>query len=261
VPGPGTSDRDENIGGVPVFAQLAGGLADAGFAVVRYDRRGIGQSGGRSESAGIGDAADDASAVVKFLEKRKDIDKERIVLVGHGEGAAAALLAVRRTGRVKAAVLVAGPGTTGADLVLERQQRAFEVAKIAESDRAAKVELQKKVNTAVLTGKGWNDVPEEMRRRAESPGFASLLAYDPASLVSKIDQPLLILHGGADAEFPPHHAEKLGALANARKKAPKTEVIVLPGVNHQLVSGEARTVAPEIVSKIAEWVKALPASD
>src|SRR5690606_28749195 len=105
----GPVDRDETVAGIPIFAQLGGALADAGYAVVRYDKRGIGQSGGRSESVTLGDYAEDALSVVRFLEKRKDIDKERIYLVGHSEGAAVALLAARRSKRIKAAVLIAGP--------------------------------------------------------------------------------------------------------------------------------------------------------
>ncbi len=45
-----------------------------GFIVVRYDKRGVGQSGGRDESATIQDYADDVRAVVEFLRKRKDVD-------------------------------------------------------------------------------------------------------------------------------------------------------------------------------------------
>src|SRR4029079_8211386 len=138
--GSGPLDRDETVYGIPVFARCAGALADAGCAVVRYDKRGLGQSGGRNEFATLADYADDAVAAVKFLEKRKDIDKNRIVLVGHSEGAAVGLLAARRYGNVKAVALVAGPGTTGADLILEQQQRAFENAKTPEAERAAKVE-------------------------------------------------------------------------------------------------------------------------
>ena len=67
--------------------------------MVRYDKRGVGQSGGRSEFATLGDYAEDVVAVVKFLEKRKDIDPKRIALVGHSEGAAVALLAARRAGK------------------------------------------------------------------------------------------------------------------------------------------------------------------
>jgi pimeloyl-ACP methyl ester carboxylesterase len=266
--GSGPLDRDETVYGIPVFAQLASALADAGFAVVRYDKRGIGQSGGRNEFATLSDYADDAVAAVKFLEKRKDIDKDRIVLLGHSEGAAVGLLAARRYGNVKAVALVAGPGTTGADQILEQQQRAFENAKTPEAERAAKVELQKKVQAAAVTGKGWEDVPPEVRKQAESPWFASFLAFDPAPLIGKLDQPLFVIQGALDTQVPPHHAEKLGALANARKKAPKTEVVVVPGINHLLVpakTGEVseyvsltdRTISPEIASKIAAWIKGL----
>jgi pimeloyl-ACP methyl ester carboxylesterase len=268
IPGSGALDRDENAYGIPVFAQLANALADAGFAVVRYDKRGVGQSGGRHEFATLSDYADDAVAVAKFLEKRKDIDKDRIVLVGHSEGAAVGLLAARRFGKVKAVALIAGPGTKGADLILEQQQRAFETAKTPESERAAKVELQKKVQAAVLTGKGWEDVPPDIRKQAESPWFASLLAFDPAPLVAKLDQPLFVIQGALDRQIPPHHAEKLGELANARKKAPKTEVVIVPGINHLLVPAKTgdvseyasltdRTISPEIASRIAAWIKAL----
>jgi len=270
IAGSGPLDRDETAYGIPIFAQLASAFADAGFAVVRYDKRGIGQSGGRNEFATLSDYADDAVAVVKFLEKRTDVDKDRIVLVGHSEGAAVGLLAARRSSRVKAVALIAGPGTTGAALILEQQQQAFELARVPEAERAAKVELQKKVQAAVLTGKGWDDVPAEVRRQAESPWFASFLAFDPAPLIDKLDQPLFVITGALDKQVPPHHAEKLGALANARKKAPKTEVVVVPGINHLLVPAKTgnlteyasltdRTISPEIASRIAAWIKALPA--
>ena len=62
--------------GVPTLAQLAGAIADAGFLAVRYDKRGFGQSGGRSESATIQDYAEDVRAVVRWLQQRKDVDPE-----------------------------------------------------------------------------------------------------------------------------------------------------------------------------------------
>jgi pimeloyl-ACP methyl ester carboxylesterase len=270
IAGSGPLDRDETAYGIPIFAQLANALADAGFAVVRYDKRGIGQSGGRGEFATLNDYAEDAIAAVKFLEKRKDIDPKRIALVGHSEGAAVALLAARREDRVSALALIAGIGTKGAELILEQQQYAFRAANIPESERAAKVELQKKVQAAALTGKGWEDIPPDIRKQAESPWFASLLAFDPAPLIDKLDQPILVIQGALDTQVPPHHAEKLGAMANARKNVPKTEVVVVPGINHLLVPAKTgdvseygalpdRTIAPEVAAKIASWLKGLPA--
>src|SRR5207237_4294106 len=49
VGGSGPADRDEILAQVPIFAQLARQLADSGHIVLRYDKRGIGQSGGRTE--------------------------------------------------------------------------------------------------------------------------------------------------------------------------------------------------------------------
>ena len=269
IAGSGPVDRDESVVGIPVFAQLANALADAGFAVVRFDKRGIGQTGGRAESATTSDYADDVGAIVKYLEKRKDIDKERIFLVGHSEGAGIGLLATRRTGRVRGLVLIAGVGTTGADLVLEQQKHILDASQLSEADKTAKIELQKKIQAAVLSGKGLDDIPAELRKQAESPWFASFLSFDPAPLVARLDQPILVIQGALDTQVPPHHAEKLGAMANARKDAPKTEVVVVPGINHLLVparTGEVseyptltdRTISPEITRKIADWLKAVP---
>src|SRR6185295_1319994 len=58
----GPADRDGVTFGIPILGQLAGALADAGFIVVRYDKRGLGQSGGRAESASLTDYAEDVRA-------------------------------------------------------------------------------------------------------------------------------------------------------------------------------------------------------
>ena len=75
-----------------------------------------------------------------------------------------------------------------------------------------------------------------MRKQADSPWFRSLLLFDPAEVMPRIEQPLLIVQGDLDTQIPPHHAEKLAALARARKKdAGGVEVVHLPGINHLLV--------------------------
>ncbi len=77
IGGSGPADRDGTVAGIPVLGQIAQGLVEAGIMVVRYDKRGIGQSGGRAETATLADYADDARAVVTYLRKsRKDVDRE-----------------------------------------------------------------------------------------------------------------------------------------------------------------------------------------
>jgi hypothetical protein len=253
------------VAGIPIVGHLARGLVEAGFVVVRYDKRGVGQSGGRTESAALGDYTEDARAVVRWLDRRPDVDKDRIAVVGHSEGAAVAMLLASREDRVKAAVLVAGPGTTGAELVLEQQRHQLALMKVDATERAAKIALQEQIQAAVLKGAGWDGVPDAMRRAADTPWFQSLLSFDPARVMKDVDQPLLIVQGELDVQVPPHHADKLLALAQARDRKVDAQVMKVPGINHLLVpaktgevseygSLEGAEVAPAVSAGIGAWL-------
>jgi hypothetical protein len=259
IAGSGPTDRDETVAGIPIFGHLARGLAEAGFVVVRYDKRGVAQSGGRTESAALPDYAEDARAVVRWLERRAEVDKDRIAAVGHSEGAAVALLLASRDDRVKAAVLVAGPGTTGAELVLEQQRHALDQMKLDASERAAKIALQEQIQAAVLKGKGWDGIPDDLRRAADTPWFQSLLAFDPAKLMKDVDQPLLIVQGELDTQVPPHHADKLLALAQSRNRKVDAQLLKVPGINHLLVPAKTGEVAEYASLSDAEVAPAVPA--
>src|SRR5207245_8346893 len=110
VGGSGPTDRDDVVYGIPILGQISEALADAGFIVVRYDKRGIGQSGGRAESASLADFAEDVRAAVKALAERKDVDPKRLAVVGHSEGGLIALMAAAKEKKIDGAVLIATPG-------------------------------------------------------------------------------------------------------------------------------------------------------
>ena len=200
--------------------------------------------------------------MVRFVSDRKDVDRKRIAVLGHGEGAAVALLAAAKEKRIAAVVLASASGVSGADLNVYQVTHAMERSGKSPADQQSTIDLQKRIQTAVLSGRGWEGIDADIRKQAESPWFASFLAFDPAPIIGKLDQPLFVIQGALDKQVPPHHAEKLGALANARKNAPKTDVIVLPGVNHLLVpakTGELseygslpdRTISPDVAAKVA----------
>jgi alpha-beta hydrolase superfamily lysophospholipase len=267
APGSGPVDRDAVVAGIPLFTQLAGDLAERGFLVLRYDKRGVGQSGGRTETATLQDYADDLVAVTRWMSNRDDVDRRRLAVVGHSEGGAVSMLAAAKEDRIKALVLAAAAGTTGAELVLEQQRHQLDLLKVSDTDRQEKIALQKKIQGAVLTGKGLEELPPNLRKAADTPWFRSLLAFDPAKVMPRIDQPVLIVQGDLDTQVPPHHAEKLAELARARKNRVE-EVVHLPGVNHLLVpatTGEVqeyprlkdRTISEKASAVIADWLQQL----
>jgi pimeloyl-ACP methyl ester carboxylesterase len=266
VSGSGPVDRDETVAGIPIFAQLAGALAQNGFMVLRYDKRGVGQSGGRSETATLQDYADDLKGIVKWLARRSDVDRRRISAAGFSEGGAVAMLAASDDERIASLMLIAAPGTSGAELILEQQRHLLDTLKLPEPEREAKIALQKQIQTAVMTEKGVDALPADIRKQVDTPWFRSLLLFDPARVMRRVDQPILIVQGDLDKQVFPWHAGKLAELARARKKKTDVQVEHLPGINHLLVraeTGEAseysslkeKTIAPEVPTVIATWLR------
>jgi pimeloyl-ACP methyl ester carboxylesterase len=235
VAGSGPADRDSLLAGIPLLGQIAGALADAGYIVVRYDKRGIGQSGGRAEAATLADYADDVRAAVKLLADRKDVDPKRIAVIGHSEGGLIALMAAAKDKHIAAVALMATPGMTGADIALAQQQRLLDRSKMTPEEKRAKVDEQKKIHEAAMTGAGLDRLPPAVRRSIDNPEFQGILMSDPAKLVPPVRQPLLIVQGGLDTQVEPANADRLEAIARKRKNAPAVDVVKVPNVNHLLV--------------------------
>jgi pimeloyl-ACP methyl ester carboxylesterase len=266
VGGSGPTDRDELVFGIPVLGEIANALADAGFLVVRYDKRGIGQSGGRAEAAGLTDYADDVRAAVDFVSKRKDVEPKHVAVVGHSEGGIVGLIAAGKDKRVSAVALLSTPGVSGADLILAQQQHLLNQTKMTPEEKQAKVDAQKQIQEAVISGKGVDKLPPAIRRQVDNAEFQSILTMDPAKLVADVKQPLLVVQGELDTQVEPSNADRLRALADKRKKAPATEVVKVPGINHLLVAAKTgevdeyaalpdKHVSPAVTQAIATWLK------
>ena len=193
VSGSDPTDRDENVFGIPIFGQIADALADAGFIVLRYDKRGVGQSGGRTEAARLEHFAEDAKAAVKAMSERKDVDRKRVAIVGHARADD------RADGRKRQP---RGGCWTGVGR--RRQPRELNSYRVAHglSDRR----VQRRSDRQRLTCKtdsaggghwlGWDQikVPEAIRHQADTP-FPKFFTLDPARPAKDVQQPLLIVEG------------------------------------------------------------------
>jgi fermentation-respiration switch protein FrsA (DUF1100 family) len=118
----------------------------------------------------------------------------------------------------------------------------------------------------VITGKGWEQLPINIRRSVDNPEFQSLLTTDPAKVIPEVRQPILILQGTLDTQVDPSNADRLLGLAKARKNAPPVDFVKVPGINHlleQATTGEAdeygslpdKHVSTAVTQALVEWLQ------
>lgn len=108
IAGMGPMDRDATFLEYKPFLAITRHLAEQGFAVLRFDKRGIGQSTGTfDQTVTSQDLAGDVQAAINFLLSRSDIDTTRIALLGHSEGGLIASMLASSNKQVAAVVLMA----------------------------------------------------------------------------------------------------------------------------------------------------------
>src|SRR5579863_286891 len=121
ITGSGPQNRDEEILGHKPFLVIADYLTRNGIAVLRCDDRGTFESKGDFKSATSLDFSTDVEAALDFLLTRKEIDKNKIGLIGHSEGGLIAPMVAVRRKEVGFIVLLAGPGISGKRILLAQE--------------------------------------------------------------------------------------------------------------------------------------------
>jgi uncharacterized protein len=161
IAGSGPQDRDGTIANHKPFLVLSDYLTRKGIAVLRYDKRGVGQSTGSAEMATTMDLASDAECAMAYLKSRKDIDAGKIGLIGHSEGAMIAPAIAVGSHDVSWVVLLAAPSTKGEDTLLNQSDLIARTGGLSDAqvlaslnfDKQAYDLLEKEQDSAVVTEK------------------------------------------------------------------------------------------------------------
>lgn len=263
ITGSGPQNRDEELFGFQPFRIIADHLTRKGIAVLRYDDRGIGGSGGKVNEGTTEDFATDVEAATKYLQGRKDIGK--IGLIGHSEGGIIAPVVASRNASIAFIVLLAGTSVNGEEILMAQSDLISKANGLSKSEIEENRQLQAKIFTAMKTNKGWDSVKSELNAKisesimkmpegqrkeisdikkytetlvnnqlaaVQSPWFKYFLTFEPSTVLGKIKIPVLALFGELDLQVP--------ALMNsvpmekALKKAGNKNytIKVLPKANH-----------------------------
>lgn len=196
-----------------VTRQVAEALGAAHVATLRYDKRGVGASGGDYLRTGLTDNAADARAALRWLATR--YPALPLLTVGLSEGTWHAAHLSAEELRVTGTVLLGAPARTGAE-VIDWQMAAIEptlprAARLIMRLTRQDFERTQRKRLAVLKA-STADVIRVNGVRVNARWWREFLAHDPAPDYAKIDTPVLALTGGHDLQVPPQDVAAIGRL-------------------------------------------------
>ncbi|MBD8567023.1 alpha/beta fold hydrolase [Oxalobacteraceae sp. CFBP 8763] len=224
IAGSGPTDRDGNSSMIPgrndSLKLLAAGLAEAGIATVRYDKRGI----GGSHAAGSAESAlrfemfvDDAAAWIARL--KADPRFASVAVIGHSEGSLIGMLAARQA---DAAAFVSIAGIADGASTLMRKQLEGKLPPELEKE-------SERILVSLESGVVVDPVPPALAtlfRPSVQPYLISWFKYVPAQRIAELTMPVLVVQGNTDIQVDVVQANRLHG---AR---PGAKLAIIPGMNH-----------------------------
>jgi uncharacterized protein len=213
-------------GGGPQLREVMWGLgylyAARGFAVLSYDKRGVGKSTGNWGEASFEDLADDAVAAARFLQARNEVAANQIGFWGLSQGGWIAPLAASRFPDAAFAIALSGGGLSPAEQELLDSE--YELTKAGYTADEVKDALAwQRLKNEIIASPSSNDKWDEYTKaratakdkkwfrhpgidvrgpeKRDDPFWAHMRRsyfYDPAPTLSASKAPLLAIFGELD---------------------------------------------------------------
>lgn len=260
--GNGPQDRDETYARHKPMAVLADYLTRQGLAVLRFDKRGVGQSTGDYAALTSAALVTDAKAALDYLKRQNGISTDRVCVLGLSEGATIAATLTRES-NVSCLVLLSPPGEPPINLFAAQKRDAARASGLdtAASDRLAQI-VQKQLESLVAGGTRDDLVAiaaagglpaDKATRLAEewlSPEVRTLLGNHPTAALAAYEGPVLVITGSLDRQVDP--TRNLPPIREALGDNPKARFVHFEGLNHVLQP--ARTGNPSEYADIATTI-------
>jgi pimeloyl-ACP methyl ester carboxylesterase len=276
ITGSGQEDRDESLFGHKLFWVIADHLSRNGIAVLRVDDRGIGETTGDVYSATSADFAKDVLAGIDYLKTRKELNHEKIGLIGHSEGGMIAPLVANQSSDVAFIVSLAGLGIKGSELLKKQLEdsyinQGFDKESISNLNQLTDILIQlnedhsnideiKKAFPAAfekwrsaqsddlllksqLKGEGSDKNIAALASRMFMPWMRYFIKYDPSTTLTKLKMPVLAMNGEKDVQVsaPENLAGFQKYLTQAGNKDFK--IVSFPGLNHMFQTADTGSPA------------------
>ena len=235
----------------PLYAHLTEMLPPLGIAVLVFDRRGSGKSGGKLESSDYAMLADDGISAQRMLAQDHRIDPRRIGFWGLSQGGWLSLLAASRSPQSAFVISISAPMTT------PDVQMNFAVANILRIKGFSEMDIDQAIaaRTAVddfqRGGRDRASAQKILDAAATKPWFvhtylaktfkdpdqsrwAMEMRHDPIATLDAVKQPTLVVYGSADPWVPVQTSRERLRASSARH--PNVEVAVIAGADHAMAT-------------------------
>lgn len=293
ITGSGPQNRNEELLGHKPFLVISDYLTKKGIAVLRYDDRGVGDSKGDFKTSTTADFSTDVESAIAYLQTRKEINKNKIGLIGHSEGGLIAAIVASKSKNISFIVLLAGTGIKGDKLLLLQQELISRTKGISETDIKKSLETNTKLFDIIyksndnqklkadltnsidktLKNNASFEIPSGMTKaefilmlvnQISSPWMQYFIKFNPAKVLEKVKCPVLAVNGYKDLQVPPK--ENLTAIRNALKKGGNKKVTtkVFPNLNHLFQECKTglpseygtieQTFSPIVLNEITKWI-------
>ncbi|WP_329117530.1 alpha/beta hydrolase family protein [Streptomyces sp. NBC_01465] len=266
VGGSGPSDRDNGT----YFPPIRRHLRDAGFAVLSYDKRGVGDSSGDWREATLADLADDARAALRFLRAQPGVRPGAVGVFGHSEGGWVALRAAAAEGDALPWVITNScPGTTPA---IQERHALARVVRRDTDDVAGVLSLYDRIVAAGRRDAGFAEVSALVAAAGDPPALAAFWDgmderlwgflkrkqdHDPLADAAHLRCPHLALFGAADELVPvadSMHAYATTACRPGRHPTATLTTELFPGADHRLQTPGTDRLAPGYLAVLTNWL-------
>jgi esterase/lipase len=221
------------------YKLLSDFLNQLGYATLRYDKRGVGESEGDFFETGYHDLLEDAKVAYRFLENQKEIDKNDIVIIGHSEGAMMINLLIDSI-NVKRAIMLAGGGISIKSCFkhtfmmkkneLIRESKGLKKAYIKLFGNFIVNRVSEKTEKTFLKTK--ENYVMRNEKKVEAKWYREHYKFhddDYLNILKDTQTKILILTGEKDAQINPYYLDLIDALGNKHIKTKK-----IKDMNHQL---------------------------
>ncbi len=205
-----------------LIVNIANFLYPYGYATLRFDFHGHGQSEGKLEENTITQEIDDVLSAISFCEELDMITPGKATLIGHGMGADVGLLAAARDERVKCLVLLSASSD------LTNHLHHFSDGMLNE-----------------IKTKGYT--VHHLFGRINKSFISHLQRYNPKEELKKLSIPVLFVHGSNDFSVRWESSRDLFFAANEPK-----QLEIIEGADHWFRDPEHRQ---RVLELIIEWVK------